>query len=445
MKFITQYICQSCGQVSGKWSGKCDGCGEWNTLIEEITQKTTAKASKGPSNLQLESLSDKHHPPLVRYSSQILEFDRVCGGGLVPGSVVLIGGDPGIGKSTLLLQLAADLSKNLEILYVSGEEGLDQIRLRATRLGLENSPLKLASSIHIEEIISSVKSNPAVKILIIDSIQTMVSSALESAPGSVTQVRQCTSELIALAKSRNITILLVGHVTKEGTLAGPRVLEHMVDAVLYFEGEHTQMYRILRGVKNRFGPTHEIGVFEMVQEGLKEVRNPSELFLSKSQEPTPGSVIYAGLEGSRPLLVELQALVAPSFLSSPRRTVVGWDQGRLSMMLAVLEARCGLVFSNKDVYLNVAGGLKITEPGADFAVCVALISALKGIPIDMRTVVFGEVALSGEIRPVIHGANRLKEAEKLGFEKAWGPQITSPSLPYRVFSKVGDVLSKNKE
>jgi DNA repair protein RadA/Sms len=441
-KRITQYICQTCGQVYPKWNGKCEGCEGWNTLVEEVGEKSQIKAQKNSSGLVLESLSDQDHPPLTRYASEILEFDRVCGGGLVPGSVVLIGGDPGIGKSTLLLQLAADLGRRLDVLYVSGEEGLDQIRLRATRLGLKDSPVKLASSVHIEEILQAVKQTKTPHVMIIDSIQTMVSSLLESAPGSVTQVRQCTSELVQLAKTKNITILLVGHVTKEGTLAGPRVLEHMVDAVLYFEGEHTQMYRILRGVKNRFGPTHEIGVFEMVQEGLKEVRNPSELFLSKSTEPTPGSVIYAGLEGSRPLLVELQALVAPSFLSSPRRTVVGWDQGRLSMMLAVLEARCGLIFSNKDVYLNVAGGLKITEPGADFAVCVALISALKGIPIDMRTVVFGEVALSGEIRPVIHAANRLKEAEKLGFEKAWGPPMTTPSLPYKAFSKVGDVLSK---
>lgn len=435
-KKVSQFICQSCGSVYGKWAGRCEGCEEWNTLVEEIVEKSVQKQFSSKNRLELETLSSKDHPLLDRYQTSCMEFDRVCGGGLVPGSVVLIGGDPGIGKSTLLLQLSAELSEKHEALYVSGEEGLDQIRLRAKRLKVDHTSLKLASSIHVEEILDVIHHNPGLKVVVIDSIQTMVSPILESAPGSVTQVRQCTQDFIKVAKAKNITILLVGHVTKEGTLAGPRVLEHMVDAVLYFEGEHTQLYRILRGVKNRFGPTSEIGVFEMLQEGLKEVKNPSELFLSQNPEPTPGSVIYAGLEGSRPFLIEIQALVAASFLSSPRRTVVGWDQARLSMMLAVLEARCGLIFSNKDVYLNVAGGLKITEPGADFAVCAALISALKGTPLPQSTVVFGEVALSGEIRRVSQETARLKEAEKLGFQKAWGPTIESSPLPLQSFKSI---------
>jgi DNA repair protein RadA/Sms len=361
-----------------------------------------------------------------RHLTHIKEFDRVCGGGLVQGSIVLVGGDPGIGKSTLLLQVASSLSKNQKCLYISGEEALDQIQLRAERLGLNQSHnLSLASSTSINDIVTTLDKAENCTLAIVDSIQTMYVEQVESSPGTVSQVRASCQELIRLAKSRGIIIIMVGHVTKEGTLAGPRVLEHMVDTVLYFEGERGHQFRILRAVKNRFGPTDEIGVFEMTQKGLIEVLNPSSLFLMERQENIAGSAVFAGIEGTRPLLVEIQALVASSSYAAPKRSAVGWDLNRLSMILAVLEARCGLAFGAKDVYLNVSGGLRIQEPAADLAVAAALISALLNVPIPKDAIFLGEISLAGEVRAVSQTDTRLKEAAKLGFKKAFVSQDRS--------------------
>lgn len=421
----TQYVCQECGACYPKWAGKCDACDAWNTLAEEASRDTIPKgmgAAKGRT-IELTTLSGTTEP-VARLSTTIHEFDRVCGGGLVPGSVLLVGGDPGIGKSTLLLQIAAQISKSTKCCYISGEEGIEQVRLRAKRLQVESSQVHLGAAINIRDILTTVEGPEKPDVLIIDSIQTMYLDTLDSAPGTVGQVRACAQELIRTAKNHNITVILVGHVTKEGNIAGPRVLEHMVDAVLYFEGDRGHQYRILRTVKNRFGPTDEIGVFEMTELGLAQVDNPSALFLADHQEEVSGSSVYAGLEGSRPLLVEIQSLVAPSTFSTPRRAVIGWDQGRLSMVLAVLETRCGVSFAQKDVYLNVAGGLKIQEPAADLAVCVALLSSLTDRPIPKGTVIFGEIGLGGEIRPASQKEARLKEASKLGFHKAWCPRAS---------------------
>ena len=427
------FVCQSCGSVHSKWSGHCDACGSWNSIVEEIT-------AAGPVN-SLRSQPKGHAPrgnvvefvdlkgqnqPLPRAGCGIGEWDRVTGGGLVPGSVTLIGGDPGIGKSTLLLQIVAALAKkDMACAYISGEEAIDQVRLRARRLGLEQSPVHLAAATSIRDIIATLEpakgQKPPYDLVVIDSIQTMFVDLIESAPGTVGQVRSCTSELIRLAKTYNITVLIVGHVTKEGTIAGPRVLEHMVDTVLYFEGDRGHQFRILRGVKNRFGPTDEIGVFEMGGMGLAEVQNPSALFLSERREKVSGSAVLAALEGTRPVLVEVQALVAPTTYSAPKRAVVGYDSNRLSMILAVLEARCGVMFSGQDVYLNIAGGLKISEPAADMAVAAAMCSALSGVAVAPDAVIFGEIGLSGEIRPVPQPDLRMKEAEKLGFKSAYVP------------------------
>ena len=358
-----------------------------------------------------------------RLSTGIAELDRVCGGGLVAGSVILVGGDPGIGKSTLLLQVCASVANsatNPEVYYISGEEAIDQVRIRAKRLGLEKSPVNLASSTEIKDIITSLKKADAA-VVVIDSIQTMYLSDVDSTPGSVTQVRACSYELIKLAKKKGFTLFLVGHVTKQGEIAGPRVLEHMVDTVLYFEGERGHHFRILRSVKNRYGATDEIGVFEMQDKGLVEVANPSALFLAERQGNISGSCVFAGIEGSRPVLVEIQALVSQSGYSSPRRAVVGWDSNRLSMILAVLEARGGINLSSQDVYLNIAGGLRITEPAADLAVALAIISSLNNKPLPADMVVFGEIGLSGEIRAVSQPSLRLKEAKKLGFTSAITP------------------------
>ena len=354
------------------------------------------------------------------------EFDRVAGGGLVPGSAILIGGDPGIGKSTILLQVTCQLAQKVKCAYISGEEAVDQVRLRAARLGMDKAPVDLASATNVRDIVTTIEKG-GYDIVIIDSIQTMYLDNLDSAPGTVSQVRAAAAELIRACKKRNVTLFLVGHVTKEGQIAGPRVLEHMVDTVLYFEGDRGHQFRILRAVKNRFGPTDEIGVFEMSDIGLVEVENPSALFLSQRQHDIAGSVVLAALEGTRPVLVEIQALVSPSSYSTPKRAVVGWDQNRLSMVLAVLEARCGLQIGMNDVYLNVAGGLKITEPAADLAVAVALMSALSGVPIPEDTVVFGEIGLSGEIRNVNQAQTRFKEASKLGFGRAILPNLPKNS------------------
>jgi DNA repair protein RadA/Sms len=417
------YACQQCGLTHPKWAGQCTGCDGWNTLVEEIIHHTPGMPSSLKS-ARLLNFTTLDHPltPLTRASCGIEEFDRVCGGGLVPGSVLLVGGDPGIGKSTLLLQVAACLSRAHPCVYISGEEAVDQVRLRAQRLGVHDTPLRLASATNLNDVILSLdKEAVPPTLVIIDSIQTMYLEQLDSAPGSVSQVRACTQELIRLAKKKSITFILVGHVTKEGAIAGPRVLEHMVDTVLYFEGERGHHFRILRGVKNRFGATDEIGVFEMAGQGLTQVPNPSALFLSQRGENVPGSVIFAGIEGTRPVLVEIQTLVAPTSFGTPRRSVIGWDASRLSMVIAVLETRCGVMLGARDVYLSVVGGLRIQEPAADLAVAAALLSSLHNVACPPETVFFGEVGLSGEVRSVNQADMRLKEAQKLGFKRAVVP------------------------
>lgn len=422
-----QFVCQSCGSVTSKWSGKCDSCNAWNTLVEEVANDTIPKGlSRGKGRVidfvDLAGTSEK--PP--RTKTGFAEFDRVAGGGLVHGSAILIGGDPGIGKSTILLQVTCQLASQVKCAYISGEEAVDQVRLRAARLGMDKSPVDLASATNVRDIVTTIEKG-GYDIVIIDSIQTMYLDNLDSAPGTVSQVRASAQELIRVCKKRGVTLFLVGHVTKEGQIAGPRVLEHMVDTVLYFEGDRGHQFRILRAVKNRFGPTDEIGVFEMNDTGLAEVANPSEIFLSQRQHDIAGSAVLAALEGTRPVLVEIQALVSPSSYSTPKRAVVGWDQNRLSMILAVLEARCGLQIGMNDVYLNVAGGLRISEPAADLAVAVALMSAMSGIPVPEDTVVFGEIGLSGEIRNVNQGLTRFKEASKLGFARAIIPTLSKKS------------------
>lgn len=422
------FACQSCGAVYPRWMGKCDACGEWNTIVEQLENAPLPKGMKPgkSSGVELVTLTGSMKM-LPRYSTNIQEFDRVCGGGLVPGSVILIGGDPGIGKSTLLLQVSAALSVDLNIAYISGEEAIDQIRIRAERLGLLSSQVMLAASSNVRDILSTLDTPNGPKVAIIDSIQTMYIDNIESAPGTVSQVRGCTAELIRVAKARNIVIILVGHVTKEGMIAGPRVLEHMVDAVFYFEGDRGHQFRILRSVKNRFGAADEIGVFEMQETGLYEVPNPSSLFLENRTAELSGVSVFAGIEGSRPLLCEIQGLVAPSPLASPRRTVVGWDAGRLSMILAVLETRCSIQMSNRDVYLNIAGGLKIAEPAADLAVAGCLLSSFTNTPLPEDTIIIGEIGLGGEVRPVKQTELRLKEAAKLGFKQAIIPSTSKLS------------------
>ncbi len=419
------FICNACGAAHTKWSGQCETCGAWNSITEEAPLSAgPTKKSLGSArgrNMELSDLSTHEDPP-QRIPSGVGELDRVLGGGLVESSAILVGGDPGIGKSTLLLQAAARFARNgLDVIYVSGEEAAEQIRMRAARLKLSESPVRLAAETNLRDILTTLdKERP--KLAIIDSIQTMWADNVDSAPGSVSQVRAASHELISFAKKRGTSVILVGHVTKEGQLAGPRVVEHMVDTVLYFEGERGHQFRILRAVKNRFGPADEIGVFEMTGRGLAEVTNPSALFLSDRDKPAPGSVVFAGIEGSRPMLSEIQALVAPSPHSQARRTVVGLDSQRLATILAVLEARCGVPFAGYDVYLNVAGGLRISEPAADLAVAAALLSAREDTPLPPESVVFGEISLSGAVRGVTQAENRLKEAAKLGFTTAIGPE-----------------------
>lgn len=422
-KATTRYVCQACGAAFPKWAGRCDACGEWNSLVEEVVEKgppkSLADGRKG-KRLDFVGLTGASEAPPRRMTG-IAELDRVCGGGLVPGSALLVGGDPGIGKSTLLLQAAARLAAHSRVAYVSGEEAVDQVRLRATRLGVAATSVALASATNVRDICAALDEADGPEVVVIDSIQTMYADSLDSAPGTVAQVRTSAQELIRVAKRRGVVLILVGHVTKEGAIAGPRVLEHMVDTVLYFEGDRGHQFRILRAVKNRFGPTDEIGVFEMTDAGLAEVANPSALFLADRRGDVSGAAVFAGMEGTRPVLVEVQALVAPSPLGTPRRAVVGWDQSRLAMILAVLEARCGVQIGANDVYLNVAGGLRIGEPAADLAVAAALVSSLTGVPVPADAVVFGEIGLSGEVRPVGQGEARLKEAAKLGFSAALTP------------------------
>jgi DNA repair protein RadA/Sms len=424
----SQYVCQDCGAVAAKWAGRCEGCGAWNSLSEEAVQATPGGLSgRGAASRKIRFVDlQSESEPRPRLICGLAEFDRVTGGGLVPGSAVLVAGDPGIGKSTLLLQVAARLAQrgaqgkdSADCAYLSGEESIDQVRLRARRMGLEKAPVQLASATSVRDMLASLDRPDCPAVVIVDSVQTLYIDSLESAPGTVSQVRGGAQELIRLAKKRGFCLLLVGHVTKEGQIAGPKVLEHMVDTVLTFEGDRGHHFRILRAVKNRFGPTDEIGVFEMTDEGLSEVANPSALFLAERRGNIAGAAVFAGLEGTRPLLVEIQALVSASPQATPRRAVVGWDSGRLAMVLAVLEARCGLALAGQEVYLNVAGGLRIGEPAADLAVAAALVSAATGQEVPEQTVVFGEIGLSGEIRSVSQVDLRLKEAEKLGFTRAW--------------------------
>jgi DNA repair protein RadA/Sms len=421
----TQYVCQSCGAVSSRWAGKCSACGEWNTLSEETDVAAApgsglARSVKGRV-VPLETLA-RGAEQIARVPTGLAELDRVTGGGIVPGSALLIGGEPGIGKSTLLLQLAAAFAAaGRRAIYFSGEEAVAQVRLRAERLGLSQAPLALASETNIANILATLSDGARPDLVVVDSIQTLWAEAIEAAPGTVSQVRAATQSLVRFAKAQGAALVLVGHVTKEGQIAGPKVIEHMVDTVLYFEGDRGHVFRILRAVKNRFGATDEIGVFEMAASGLREVANPSELFLGDRLAATPGAAVFAGVEGTRPILVEMQALVVPSGLGTPRRAVVGWDSNRLAMLLAVIDARCGISFSQHDVYLNVAGGLRITEPAADLAAAAALISSISGTALAPERVYFGEVSLSGAVRPAGQMQARLREAQKLGFRQALLP------------------------
>ncbi|MBA4351620.1 MAG: DNA repair protein RadA [Rhodobacter sp.] len=420
-KSAPAFTCTACGAVHRKWAGKCDACGAWNSIIEEAPLSTGPKSlgAKGRT-IPLTDLTTEETPP-PRAASGMDEFDRVLGGGLVPASAILVGGDPGIGKSTLLLQATASFARRgLKCMYISGEEASAQVRMRAQRLGLTDAPVSLGAETALRDILTTLDAERP-DLAVIDSIQTMWLDTVEAAPGSVSQVRAAAHELVTFAKRRGVAVILVGHVTKEGQIAGPRVVEHMVDTVLYFEGERGHQFRILRAVKNRFGPADEIGVFEMTGDGLAQVTNPSALFLSDRGQSSPGSAVFAGIEGTRPVLTEIQALVAPSNLGTPRRTVVGLDSGRLSTILAVLESRCGIPFAGLDVFLNVAGGMRVSEPAADLAVAAALLSAREDVALPPDMVLFGEISLSGALRPVGQTENRLKEASKLGFSQAIAP------------------------
>jgi DNA repair protein RadA/Sms len=451
-KLKNNFICQSCGAVHGKWQGKCDGCGEWNTIIEEQSSVSAAPVASGGARVgrgkafPLEALTGQTLDA-PRIPSGISELDRVTGGGFVHGSVLLLGGEPGIGKSTLLIQAAAALAnKGQRVVYISGEEAAAQVRLRASRLELSTAPVELASETHVDDIVATLQSGRTPALVIIDSIQTMWTNAIESAPGTVSQVRGSAQALIRYAKSSGATVILVGHVTKDGQIAGPRVVEHMVDVVMFFEGEGGHDFRILRGLKNRFGPTDEIGVFEMRGDGLNEVANPSALFLGHRDASAAGTAVFAGMEGTRPLLIEMQALVVPTGLGTPRRAVVGWDTNRLAMILAVLEAHGGVRLGQYDVYLNVAGGLKIAEPAADVAVAAALVSSLTGNPLPLEMALFGEVSLSGAIRPVSHSGARLKEAVKLGFSSAVVPaarkgEDMNKSISLNTVERISDIVA----
>lgn len=441
-----RFVCQSCGEVFKKWQGKCDSCNEWNTVVQEQAEATLPKGLSAGKGRQLNFTTlDAATDKKPRLKCGIAELDRVLGGGFVSGTSILIGGDPGIGKSTILLQAAAKLAQSGHATtYISGEEATAQISLRAERLGLKSAPVRLAAANSLRDIISSLEKSAPPKLLVIDSIQTMFADNLDSAPGTVAQVRACSQELIRLAKRLDCCLLLVGHVTKDGQIAGPRVLEHMVDTVLYFEGDRGHQFRILRAVKNRFGATDEIGVFEMTGQGLAEVKNPSSLFIGDQNKNVSGASIFAGMEGTRPLLVEIQGLVAQSAQATPRRAVVGWDNSRLAMILAVLDARCGLALSGSEVYLNVAGGLKVNEPAADLAVAAALISSVSGVAVPERTVVFGEIGLSGEVRAVGQTDARLKEAAKLGFTNAIIPataKLTNRDLKIIEIEHLGEIVN----
>ncbi|MBU1365139.1 MAG: DNA repair protein RadA [Gammaproteobacteria bacterium] len=425
-KIKTIYSCTECGATSPKWQGQCPGCNSWNTLVETIAEKapTNSRFESLAPAARLQNLSEIEAREVERIATGIGEFDRALGGGLVNGAVVLIGGDPGIGKSTLLLQALAHLSLDNKVLYVSGEESGEQVALRARRLGLDTRRLQLMAEINLERILATLQAEKPV-VAVIDSIQTLWSDQLSSAPGSVAQVRECAAQLTRLAKQAGITVILVGHVTKEGALAGPRVLEHIVDTVLYFEGDTHSSFRLVRAVKNRFGAVNELGVFAMTETGLKGVSNPSALFLSQHGQDVPGSCVMVTQEGTRPLLVEIQALVDTAH-GNPRRLTVGLDPQRLAMLLAVLHRHAGVVCFDQDVFVNAVGGVKITEPAADLAVLLSITSSLKNKPLPSKLIVFGEVGLAGEIRPAPRGQERLKEAAKLGFTRALIPEANRP-------------------
>ncbi|MBL4857615.1 MAG: DNA repair protein RadA [Erythrobacter sp.] len=440
-----RYVCQACGSVSHRWQGQCADCAEWNTLVEDAPATVFSlkhDLSSGGRAVEFVDL-DKPGAMPVRQKTGLAEFDRALGGGLVPGSAILMGGDPGIGKSTLLLQAAAKVAlEGHGVVYVSGEEAAGQVRMRAARLGLSNAPVKLAAATGVRDILTTLGGMDTPKLLVIDSIQTMHSDTIEGAPGTVSQVRGCAFELIRYAKETGATLVLVGHVTKDGNIAGPRVLEHMVDVVMSFEGERSHQYRILRALKNRFGAVDEIGVFAMEGDGLEEVDNPSLLFLSGREQPMAGSAVFPAMEGTRPVLVEIQALIVRlQSGATPRRAVVGWDTGRLAMLLAVLESRCGLSFSSAEVYLNVAGGYRLSDPAADLAVAAALVSALADKALPQRSAWLGEVSLAGEVRPVAHGGVRLREAAKLGFDRGFGPPDAKNSSAELEYVGVGQLAN----
>ncbi|MBM7663391.1 DNA repair protein RadA/Sms [Bacillus mesophilus] len=426
VKRKTKFTCQACGYESAKWMGKCPGCGAWNTLTEELEPSKsgrkltfTASANEGMSKpIKLKDVETIQEP---RIKTDITEFNRVLGGGIVRGSLVLIGGDPGIGKSTLLLQISSYLASKQNVLYISGEESVKQTKLRAERLDVSSDSLYVLSETDLELITKSIEeTDPA--FVVVDSIQTIYHPEVQSAPGSVSQVRECTAELMRIAKTKGIAIFIVGHVTKEGAIAGPRLLEHMVDTVLYFEGERHHSYRILRAVKNRFGSTNEMGIFEMKEEGLEEVLNPSEIFLEERSKGAAGSTVVASMEGTRPVLVEIQALVSPTSFGNPRRMATGLDVNRVSLLMAVLEKRVGLLLQNQDAYLKVAGGVKLDEPAIDLAVAVSIASSFKDQPSSATDILIGEVGLTGEVRRVSRIEQRVQEAAKLGFKRAIIPE-----------------------
>ena len=437
----SQYVCQSCGGVHGRWAGRCDACGAWNTLVEEGKQSGVGggpiSARSRGKPITLSPLAGETEEA-QRVVTGINELDRVTGGGFVRGSAFLVGGDPGIGKSTLLMQAAAAIAgQKRRVIYISGEEAIAQIRLRAQRLNVGDADVELAAETNVEDILATLQQGPIPDLLVIDSIQTVWTDRAEAAPGTVTQVRSASQALIRYAKKTGACLVLVGHVTKDGQIAGPRVVEHMVDGVLQFEGDGGHHFRILRTLKNRFGPTDEIGVFDMTGTGLKEVANPSALFLGERNTMAPGAAVFAGIEGTRPVLVEIQALVAESALGTPRRAVVGWDSARLAMVLAVLDARCGVRLGSHDVYLSVAGGYRISEPAADLAVAAALVSSLAGKALPPDRAYFGEIALSGSIRPVPHGPLRMKEAAKLGFTEVVAAPAKDGEQPAKAIARTG--------
>ena len=427
-KSNNKFICTNCNAVYNKWMGKCEDCESWNTL-ESFTEETQSfsKIKETSNNISYNKIHfadlTEETEIIPRYFSNISEFDRVCGGGIVCGSAILVGGDPGIGKSTLLMQVVANLSKSYSCVYISGEESLDQIKRRAVRLDVVNDNLKIASASSLIDILNALKELNYPQVLIIDSIQTVYLESVNSIPGSVSQVRACANELVNFCKNHNIVLIMIGHVTRDGQIAGPKVLEHLVDCVLYFEGEKNNNFRILRAVKNRFGASDEIGIFEMTEKGLQGVDNPSALFLNDYLTNTSGTAVFASIEGLRPVLVEVQSLLVPTVFGNPRRAVVGADVNRLSMITAVLESRAGILFSNKDIYLNIAGGLKITEPALDLAKAATLISSFLEKPLPQKTVFFGEISLSGQIRNVSHTDKRINEAHRLGFEKIIMPKL----------------------